>query len=114
MRKGTMLSVVAGLSLAILAGCSGGTNSKQASSSNDIKVWVQFSDETNEGKAWQKVVDNFNQSGKSKYKVVTEYIPRSGMVEDMKTRLMLLLRLIVFQMLLPLMDQIRQLMQNLK
>ena len=32
MRKGTMLSVVAGLSLAILAGCSGGTNSKQASS----------------------------------------------------------------------------------
>ena len=29
MRKGTMLSVVAGLSLAILAGCSGGTNSKQ-------------------------------------------------------------------------------------
>lgn len=27
MRKGTMLSVVAGLSLAILAGCSGGTNS---------------------------------------------------------------------------------------
>ncbi|VNX88403.1 ABC transporter substrate-binding protein [Streptococcus pneumoniae] len=51
MRKGTMLSVVAGLSLAILAGCSGGTNSKQASSSNDIKVWVQFSDETNEGKA---------------------------------------------------------------
>lgn len=54
MRKGTMLSVVAGLSLAILAGCSGGTNSKQASSSNDIKVWVQFSDETNEGKAWQK------------------------------------------------------------
>ena len=36
MRKGTMLSVVAGLSLAILAGCSGGTNSKQASSSNDI------------------------------------------------------------------------------
>ncbi|HEU3956090.1 sugar ABC transporter substrate-binding protein [Streptococcus pneumoniae] len=78
MRKGTMLSVVAGLSLAILAGCSGGTNSKQASSSNDIKVWVQFSDETNEGKAWQKVVDNFNQSGKSKYKVVTEYIPRSG------------------------------------
>lgn len=51
MRKGTMLSVVAGLSLAILAGCSGGTNSKQASSSNDIKVWVQFSDETNEGKS---------------------------------------------------------------
>lgn len=37
MRKGTMLSVVAGLSLAILAGCSGGTNSKQASSSMILK-----------------------------------------------------------------------------
>ena len=30
------------------------------------------------GKAWQQVVDNFNKSKKTKYKVVTEFIPRSG------------------------------------
>lgn len=55
-----------------------GIKTKTASSSDEIKVWVQFSDETAEGKAWQQVVDNFNKSKKTKYKVVTEYIPRSG------------------------------------
>ena len=78
MRKGIKLSVVAALSLGLLAGCGGGSKSKTASSSDEIKVWVQFSDETAEGKAWQQVVDNFNKSKKTKYKVVTEYIPRSG------------------------------------
>ena len=78
MRKGIKLSVVAALSVGLLAGCGGGSKSKTASSSDEIKVWVQFSDETAEGKAWQQVVDNFNKSKKTKYKVVTEYIPRSG------------------------------------
>ena len=78
MRKGIKLSVVAALSLGLLAGCGGGSKSKTASSSDEIKVWVQFSDETAEGKAWQQVVDNFNKSKKTKYKVVTEFIPRSG------------------------------------
>lgn len=78
MRKGIKLSVVAALSLGLLAGCGGESKSKTASSSNEIKVWVQFSDETAEGKAWQQVVDNFNKSKKTKYKVVTEFIPRSG------------------------------------
>ncbi|OEG22510.1 sugar ABC transporter substrate-binding protein [Enterococcus ureilyticus] len=44
----------------------------------DIKIWVQFSDETPEGKAWQTIVDNFNKEYQGKYKVITEYIPRSG------------------------------------
>ena len=48
MRKGIKLSVVAALSLGLLAGCGGGSKSKTASSSNEIKVWVQFSDETAE------------------------------------------------------------------
>ena len=87
MRKGIKLSVVAALSLGLLAGCGGGSKSKTASSSNEIKVWVQFSDETAEGKAWQQVVDNFNKSKKTKYKVV-----------DMKIRLTPLLRQIVYQM----------------
>ena len=48
MRKGVVLSMVAALSLGLLAGCSGGSSSK-----------------TSKEAAW-------------KYKVVTEYIPRSG------------------------------------
>ena len=88
MRKGIKLSVVAALSLGLLAGCGGGSKSKTASSSDEIKVWVQFSDETAEGKAWQQVVDNFNI-----FHVVVA-------VEDMKIRSMLLLRQIVYQMLL--------------
>ncbi|KXT81802.1 ABC transporter substrate-binding protein [Streptococcus panodentis] len=79
MRKGIVLSVLTALSLGFLAGCSGsGSGSKDAASSNDIKVWVQFSDETAEGKAWDQVVQNFNKKYEGKYKVVTEYIPRSG------------------------------------
>ena len=81
MRKGVILSMVAALSLGLLAGCSGGLSSKtskEAASKDDVKVWVQFSDETAEGKAWEQVVQNFNKKYKGKYKVVTEYIPRSG------------------------------------
>ena len=81
MRKGVILSMVAALSLGLLAGCSGGSSSKtskEAASKDDVKVWVQFSDETSEGKAWEQVVQNFNKKYKGKYKVVTEYIPRSG------------------------------------
>lgn len=81
MRKSVILSMVAALSLGLLAGCSGGSSSKtskEAASKDDVKVWVQFSDETAEGKAWEQVVQNFNKKYKGKYKVVTEYIPRSG------------------------------------
>ena len=81
MRKGVILSMVAALSLGLLAGCSGGSSSKtskEVTSKDDVKVWVQFSDETAEGKAWEQVVQNFNKKYKGKYKVVTEYIPRSG------------------------------------
>ena len=81
MRKGVILSMVAALSLGLLAGCSGGSSSKtskEAASKDDVKVWVQFSDESAEGKAWEQVVQNFNKKYKGKYKVVTEYIPRSG------------------------------------
>ena len=81
MRKGVILSMVVALSLGLLAGCSGGSSSKtskEAASKDDVKVWVQFSDETAEGKAWEQVVQNFNKKYKGKYKVVTEYIPRSG------------------------------------
>ena len=80
-RNGVILSMVAALSLGLLAGCSGGSSSKtskEAASKDDVKVWVQFSDETAEGKAWEQVVQNFNKKYKGKYKVVTEYIPRSG------------------------------------
>ena len=78
MRKGIVLSMVAALSIGVLTGCSGSSNKSSKSASNDVKVWVQFSDETAEGKAWEKVVQNFNKKYRGKYKVTTEYIPRSG------------------------------------
>lgn len=56
MRKGIKLSVVAALSLGLLAGCGGGSKSKTASSSDEIKVWVQFSDETAEEKLGNKLL----------------------------------------------------------
>ena len=58
MRKGIVLSMVTALSIGVLAGCSGGSNKNSKGTSNDVKVWVQFSDETAEGKAWEKVVQN--------------------------------------------------------
>ncbi|MBO0424056.1 ABC transporter substrate-binding protein [Enterococcus plantarum] len=66
--------------LFIFSGC--GNVSKESENhmknEGDIKIWVQFSDETPEGKAWQKIVDNFNQEYQGKYNAITEYIPRSG------------------------------------
>ena len=56
MRKGIKLSVVAALSLGLLAGCGGGSKSKTASSSDEIKVWVQFSDETAREKLGNKLL----------------------------------------------------------
>ena len=72
MRKGIVLSMVAALSIGVLTGCSGSSNKSSKSASNDVKVWVQFSDETAEGKAWEKVVQNFNKKYRGKYKVTTE------------------------------------------
>ena len=69
MRKGVILSMVAALSLGLLTGCSGGSSSKtskEAASKDDVKVWVQFSDETAEGKAWEQVVQKFNNKFKVK------------------------------------------------
>lgn len=66
--------------LFIFSGCGNVSkkSNKQINNKGDIKIWVQFSDETAEGKAWQKIVDNFNKEYQGKYKAITEYIPRSG------------------------------------
>lgn len=66
--------------LFIFSGCGNVSkkSNKQINNKGDIKIWVQFSDETPEGKAWQKIVDNFNKEYQGKYKAITEYIPRSG------------------------------------
>lgn len=65
------------LTLGLMVGC-GNSNKKEAGNPGDIKVWVQFSDETAEGKAWQEIVENFNKEYEGKFKATTEYIPRSG------------------------------------
>ncbi|KAF1305096.1 ABC transporter substrate-binding protein [Candidatus Enterococcus willemsii] len=66
------------LTLGLLAACGGKEDKKASSNPGDITVWVQFSDETPEGVAWQEIVDGFNKENEGKYKVETEYIPRSG------------------------------------
>lgn len=64
--------------VALLAGCSGGNGQSKNQDPGEINIWVQFSDETAEGKAWQEIVTGFNKENEGKYKAVTEYIPRSG------------------------------------
>lgn len=76
-RKLLGLAALSVLSVGLLAGC-GGNSKKESSDPGEIKIWVQFSDETPEGVAWQEIVDGFNKENDGKYKAVTEYIPRSG------------------------------------
>lgn len=76
-RKLMFIASVCALMVGGIVGC--GTKEKSGSSDpGEIKVWVQFSDETPEGKAWQEIVEGFNKENDGKFKVVTEYIPRSG------------------------------------
>ena len=99
MKKGFILSALTTLSMSFLAGAVAPTPVAHAAG-QDIKVWVQFSDETAEGKAWAKVVENFNKKYDGKYQVTTEYIPRSVLVVAMKTRSTRVLPLTPCQMLL--------------
>lgn len=78
MKKLFSLLMISGLSIGLLAGCGGNDNTAESSDPGEIKVWVQFSDETPEGRAWQEIVEGFNSENEGKYKAVTEYIPRSG------------------------------------
>lgn len=59
-------------------GCENKPSDTSSSNPGEIKIWVQFSDETAEGQAWEEIVTNFNEEYKGKYKATTEYIPRSG------------------------------------
>lgn len=78
--KMTKSLTIAGLAIATLAlgACGKGDQAKSSGNAGEIKVWVQFSDETPEGKAWKEIVDGFNKENEGKYKAVTEFIPRSG------------------------------------
>lgn len=78
--KKRMLAIAAILALTAggLAGCGSKEKSSGSSDPGEIKIWVQFSDETPEGKAWAEIVNNFNDEYEGEYKAVTEYIPRSG------------------------------------
>lgn len=79
MRKSLVrFATVATIAAGVLAGCGSSSSSNTSSNENEVKVWVHFSDETAEGKAWQEIVDGFNKEHEGEYKVVTEYIPRSG------------------------------------
>ncbi|MGZ7246451.1 ABC transporter substrate-binding protein, partial [Streptococcus pyogenes] len=59
MRKSLIqFATLATMGATVLAGCAGsGSGGSSASDKNEVKVWVQFSDETAEGKAWQEIVD---------------------------------------------------------
>lgn len=76
-KKVLSLFVASILGMTLFTGC-GNDEPAESSISKDIEIWVHFSDETAEGKAWQEVVDNFNKEYEGKYKAITEYIPRSG------------------------------------
>lgn len=79
MRKINIVTTMsAAVLVALLAGCSGGNGQSKNHDPGEINIWVQFSDETAEGKAWQEIVTGFNKENEGKYKAITEYIPRSG------------------------------------
>ncbi len=61
-----------------LGACGKGDQLAKSGNPGDIKVWVQFSDETAEGKAWKEIIDGFNKEYEGQYNAVTEFIPRSG------------------------------------
>lgn len=63
---------------AVLTGCGKSSQKNNATSNKDVTVWVNCSDETPEGKAWQKISKQFNKENAKGYKVKIEYIPRSG------------------------------------
>ena len=79
MRRNKIVFTTSALILtSLMAACSAGDSQSESADPGEIKVWVQFSDETAEGKAWQEIVNGFNEENEGKYKAVTEYIPRSG------------------------------------
>lgn len=73
-----LVALMTAVLMGVMTGCGGEKKEEASKDPGEIKVWVQFSDETPEGKAWQEVVDNFNKENEGTYKAVTEYIPRSG------------------------------------
>lgn len=71
-------------SAALLAACGsnetqGETASQgQSASSDEITVWVQYSEESAEGQVMVESIKEFNDTNEEGYKAVVEYIPRSG------------------------------------
>lgn len=72
------LMAVTLLAGAALIGCGKSDNKASKGSDKDVTIWVNCSDETPEGKAWDKIGNKFNAENKKGYKVKIEYIPRSG------------------------------------
>ena len=83
MKKSTVIKAVGLLTVAVIAGtaltgCGKSTSKTNKGSDKDVTVWVNTSDETPEGKAWEKISEKFNTDNGKGYKVKVEYIPRSG------------------------------------
>lgn len=83
MKKSTVIKAVGLLTVALIAGsaltgCGKSSNKASKGSDKDVTLWVNSSDETPEGKAWQKISEKFNADNGKGYKVKVEYIPRSG------------------------------------
>ena len=78
LKKTIGLLAVALLASTALIGC--GKSASKSSQGNDkaVTFWVNCSDETPEGKAWDKIGDKFNAENGKGYQVKIEYIPRSG------------------------------------
>ena len=65
MKKSTVIKAVGLLTVAVIAGtaltgCGKSTSKTNKGSDKDVTVWVNTSDETPEGKAWEKISEKFN------------------------------------------------------
>lgn len=83
MRKRTKYLTLLGSTILLGLGACGNkeeiaTGEQGTSSSNEISVWVQYSEESAEGQVMVESIKEFNETNDEGYTAVVEYIPRSG------------------------------------
>ncbi|WP_080147295.1 ABC transporter substrate-binding protein [Marinilactibacillus piezotolerans] len=66
------------MSTALLLGACGNGGEDNASKSDEVSVWVQYSEESAEGQVMAESVKEFNETNDLGVTAVVEYIPRSG------------------------------------
>lgn len=76
-RTGAALALLSSLVL-VACGSGGETKSSGDTDENTVTLWVQYSEESAEGKVMTQSIKDFNETNGKGYKAKVEFIPRSG------------------------------------